>query len=153
VPPKRKYTDAERKERARAASRRYKATAAGKKRINATKRAAAASPEAKAARRDAELRRRYGINSAQYEVIWEAQSRACAICRREPKYLDGRRWPVDHNHATGAVRGILCTYCNRSRLGRGREDITIMENVVDYLQHGAERVALTLKTASDWGQS
>ena len=152
VPPKRQYSDAERKQRAADATRRMKAKK-GRPALKAARKRYAATPEGKAVARNSNLVRLYGITSVQYEVIWEAQGRVCAICRRPPKYLDGRRWPVDHDHRTGAVRGVLCVYCNRARLGRGREDPEIMRNVLDYLEHGAERVALTLKTASDWGQS
>lgn len=42
----------------------------------------------------------------------ERQGHCCAICREA-----GRRLVVDHDHETGAVRGLLCVPCN-SALGR-----------------------------------
>lgn len=39
------------------------------------------------------------------------QAGGCAICGAEPKT---RRLHVDHDHKTGAVRGLLCYRCNRA---------------------------------------
>ena len=47
-----------------------------------------------------------------YAALLAAQDGRCAICRRPPKE-GGRRLSVDHDHATGAVRGLLCFRCNR----------------------------------------
>lgn len=40
-----------------------------------------------------------------------AQGGGCAICGAKPKT---RRLHVDHDHASGAVRGLLCHRCNRA---------------------------------------
>lgn len=57
-----------------------------------------------------ELRRRYGISIEQYEATLVAQSGVCAICYQRCR--TGQRLCVDHDHATGAVRGLLCRRCN-----------------------------------------
>ncbi len=68
--------------------------------------------------------RTYGITPAGYRDLYIAQKGRCAICRvatgkhpDDPKGSGGRRLGVDHNHVTGAVRGLLCTggdkTCNR----------------------------------------
>jgi len=115
-----------------------------------------AKPENKAKQRERmrvyNLQAKFGLTVAQYEVILAAQGGVCAICRRARRPKE-KRFPVDHDHKTKAVRGILCTYCNYRRLGPGREDPALLRRAADYLAYGAERVALTLTTYSDWGQS
>ena len=55
------------------------------------------------------LRRKYGIDEAQWEAISNAQGNACAICSSPPKK---RRLHLDHDHKTGKIRGLLCWNCN-----------------------------------------
>ena len=40
---------------------------------------------------------------------------------------------VDHDHETGAVRGLLCNHCNRG-IGLLGDSITNLENAIKYLQ-------------------
>ena len=58
-----------------------------------------------------ELKRRYGTTLAEYERMFELQAGVCAICKKPP---NGRRLDIDHSHETGAIRGLLCTTCNRA---------------------------------------
>jgi hypothetical protein len=52
-----------------------------------------------------------GVSDADYAAMLTAQGGHCAICPSEPK---SRRLHVDHDHRTGAVRGLLCHRCNRA---------------------------------------
>jgi hypothetical protein len=52
-----------------------------------------------------------GVDDDEYERMLEAQGGGCAICGAKPKT---RRLHVDHDHATGKVRGLLCHRCNRA---------------------------------------
>lgn len=60
--------------------------------------------------RAAQIKKRYGITGEQYDAMLAAQSNGCAICGQpaHPRF----RLSVDHNHATGQVRGLLCQRCN-----------------------------------------
>lgn len=60
-----------------------------------------------------ELRRRYGIDLQDYETMLALQKGLCAICRRRQQ-TTARNLDVDHDHATGMVRGLLCGLCNRN---------------------------------------
>lgn len=44
-----------------------------------------------------------------------------------------RKLCVDHDHATGRVRGILCDLCNKA-LGHARDDIEVLEGLITWLK-------------------
>jgi len=69
----------------------------------------------RAQQRNAKLVKTYGLTDADFERLLAEQGGGCAICRRpETKVRLGVPLPlcVDHDHATGAVRGLLCRACN-----------------------------------------
>lgn len=78
------------------------------------------------------LEANYGIDAAEYQRIWEAQGKRCAICRNQPRTI---RFAVDHDHKTGEVRGILCKRCNHDLLGGGHDSIDTLWNALVYLIH------------------
>lgn len=53
------------------------------------------------------LSTRYGISPDAWAALMQSQQGLCAICQTPPT-----RPVVDHDHATGKVRGILCHGCN-----------------------------------------
>lgn len=60
--------------------------------------------------------RRYGKDEKWYLDQYEKQKGLCAICGKpeKTKRTDGKPWRLaaDHNHVTGAIRGLLCVSCN-----------------------------------------
>jgi hypothetical protein len=62
-------------------------------------------------RRKPKRAKQLGVTDEEYAVMLEAQGGGCAICGAKPKT---RRLHVDHDHATGKVRGLLCHRCNRA---------------------------------------
>ena len=62
--------------------------------------------------RKSHLRRKYGITPAEYDELLDRQGGGCAICGRPP--TPGISLHVDHDHATGAIRGLLCFRCNNA---------------------------------------
>lgn len=64
--------------------------------------------------KDATIRSRYGISLDDYERMFAEQGGTCAICHKPQSggKRTNSRLHVDHDHETGAVRGLLCTHCN-----------------------------------------
>jgi hypothetical protein len=81
--------------------------------------------------RRAHLKRKYGITLEDYVGMLVAQGGGCAICG-EPE-PDGRSLHVDHDHDTGAVRGLLCFTCNAG-IGMFDHDLRLLDAAADYLR-------------------
>ena len=58
------------------------------------------------------LHKRFGITVEDYDALLAKQKGVCAICGAMP--TTKLRLPVDHNHQTGMIRGLLCHKCNRA---------------------------------------
>jgi hypothetical protein len=63
--------------------------------------------------RDRWLRNSYWIGHEKYLEILAGQLGECAICHLHIDEYENDHFDVDHDHETGAVRGLLCTSCNR----------------------------------------
>lgn len=76
----------------------------------------------------------YGLTIEGYEALLVAQGGGCAICGREVhRGNDPRKLHVDHDHATGRVRGILCANCNNV-LGHAADDPELLTRAIEYLR-------------------
>lgn len=81
--------------------------------------------------RDRRLRRAFGISAEDYQEMLTAQEGKCDICKVES--LPGRKaMQVDHSHATGRVRGLLCGACN-SCIGMVNDSVEILQSAIEYL--------------------
>ena len=80
--------------------------------------------------RKSELKQKYGLTHAQVAILKEAQNGVCAICRRVARMPWGLC--VDHDHATGRVRGLLCRPCN-SALGLLQDSPEVIREALQYL--------------------
>lgn len=87
-------------------------------------------------RRDARLRREYGITLADYESLLAKQNGACAICGVENPAGRWDKWHVDHCHSTKKVRGILCSSCNHG-IGQFKDDPALLRRAAEYLEADA----------------
>lgn len=72
-------------------------------------------------------KRLYGITTEAYEALLEQQGGHCATCPSTVKLS------VDHDHVTGAVRGILCHGCNAA-LGFARDDADRLRALAAYIE-------------------
>lgn len=85
-------------------------------------------------RRAEMIRYRYGIAYEEYLVMLEAQDNRCLICGAQPP--EGKVLVIDHDHATGAVRGLLCQRCNQG-LGFFGDDQARLARALRYLKRSA----------------
>ncbi len=81
------------------------------------------------------LRRQYGLTLEDFEELLRTQNGRCAICNSESPGKRSKNWHVDHDHATGVVRGILCSHCNIA-LGNFGDDIERMRKAIEYIERG-----------------
>jgi transposase len=70
----------------------------------------------------------YGLTKSGYDYLYKKQNGRCAICGNG---VDGRL-TVDHNHETGAIRGLLCPTCN-SAIGLLKDNIEYLHSAIKYL--------------------
>jgi hypothetical protein len=89
-------------------------------------------PEYKRYQRECFDRHRYNLEPQHKAALLDAQNGGCAICgyKFEQKVGDMK---VDHNHKTGAVRGLLCDLCNRG-LGMFRDSQDNLTKAIYYLE-------------------
>jgi hypothetical protein len=95
----------------------------------AKKRTYAEVPNTPAWNRARWLRAKYGITPQQWDALYDEQSGHCAVCERE---LANTEVKVDHDHKTGALRGLLCHHCNVG-LGHFQDDPALLRRALAYL--------------------
>lgn len=85
--------------------------------------------------RKAQLKRKYGISIEDYERMLLAQNGHCALCDKTPEEERDKVLSVDHCHATGKVRGLLCNIHNRA-LGAFGDNEEGLLKAIAYLKMG-----------------
>jgi hypothetical protein len=86
--------------------------------------------------RDKHFQYAYGITIAQRDAILSSQGGVCAICKSsEPSNVKG--WHVDHCHATGKLRAILCHHCNCG-IGHAKDSPEILRAMASYIEEHAK---------------
>ena len=78
------------------------------------------------------LKTKYNITIEQYNFMLEKQNGCCNICKKHQDELKNIL-AVDHDHATGKIRGLLCMKCNRA-LGAYNDNIDILLNAIEHLK-------------------
>lgn len=86
--------------------------------------------------RRSKLKSIYGVSPDDYDQLLAEQYGGCAICGSRVGNKRTLSLHVDHDHATGVVRGLLCGRCNTA-LGMLDDNPTKVRRLLDYLeQHG-----------------
>lgn len=81
--------------------------------------------------RCSDLRKNYGITLEEYNQRLAEQDYSCKICNTtEPGHRG--TFHVDHNHITGAIRGLLCHRCNTG-IGLLQDSPTLLLSAHRYL--------------------
>ena len=83
--------------------------------------------------RERHLVRKYGVDLAAYDEMLSAQYGKCAICGKLGCKESYGVLHVDHCHATGIVRGLLCRNCNHV-LGLMQDDPERMRAAAAYVE-------------------
>lgn|SRR3990167_3683409 len=78
----------------------------------------------------AQRKANYGITEAQYQALIISQNNCCLICKLP---AGDKTLHIDHCHATGKIRGLLCNHCNTG-LGRFKDNIELLKAAIKYLK-------------------
>lgn len=84
----------------------------------------------------------FGVDANRYQEMLREQGGVCAICSQPERAPDGssgkiKDMAIDHDHDTGAVRGLLCSTCNRA-IGLFRDDKALLNAAIAYLDKHLE---------------
>lgn len=116
--------DPDRRERVRERARRYM-------------QAKIADPAYREQLRALRLKKAYGITAEDYDLMLAVQGGGCAVCGKRHGFITRRktkgRHAVDHCHATGRVRGLLCSGCN-GLLAKAGDRPELLRAAADYLE-------------------
>lgn len=76
------------------------------------------------------IEKTYGLTSDDYDELLALQGGGCAVCGGKPK---SKRLAVDHDHQTGAVRGLVCSRHNHEALGALNDSLAMVTALWHYL--------------------
>ncbi|KPK13993.1 MAG: hypothetical protein AMJ56_00350 [Anaerolineae bacterium SG8_19] len=66
----------------------------------------------------------------------KAQNGVCAICNQPETHMRNgklKALAVDHDHKSGAIRGLLCSDCNTG-IGKLKDDHKVLQSAIQYLE-------------------
>lgn len=79
------------------------------------------------------IKRRFGLTEEQYDAMASAQANLCAICMQNRSVRPTFKLSVDHDHESGAIRGLLCSNCNIG-LGHFDDSPSLLRAAADYIE-------------------
>lgn len=86
--------------------------------------------------------KQFGLTKEQFDALLVKQENRCAICSKHfvtdmqdygVRNKKDQRPHIDHDHATGKVRGLLCSVCNLG-LGSFSDNVATLVNAACYLE-------------------
>lgn len=78
--------------------------------------------------------KKFGISFEKFLDLLQEQGEECPICcaKLQLSKKGADKAHLDHDHATGKIRGVLCLNCNTG-LGRFRDDPELLLRAIGYL--------------------
>lgn len=92
-------------------------------------------------KRNHHLLKKFGITKEEEDRLLAEQGGVCAICSKAISDKRGYGPHIDHDHATGLVRGILCIRCNNA-LGLLGDDPIRLRAAIAYLERWVTRCSV-----------
>jgi Recombination endonuclease VII len=87
--------------------------------------------------REWHLQRKFKLTGEEYATLLGKQGGGCAVCGQKEthRYKSGKLkdLSVDHDHTTGAIRGLLCFNCNQG-IGRLQDSPALLRKAAEYLE-------------------
>lgn len=90
--------------------------------------------------------RKYGLSLGAFEAKLKSQKHLCGACGTSLADLPPKEVHIDHDHATGVIRDILCHACNTA-IGLLGDSPTRALKVAKYLQRHAPTLPFSRKGA------
>jgi hypothetical protein len=84
-------------------------------------------------KKDQNLRREHGIDLEEYNAKLINQDFRCALCSVHITEAVKGQLHVDHCHASGKTRELLCMKCNTA-LGKVNDDVSLLKRMIDYIE-------------------
>ena len=84
-------------------------------------------------KRNGNMLKKYNLTEHQYNEMLKQQNGVCAICKQKEIHKLYKFLPVDHNHKTGKIRGLLCSRCNYG-IGNFNDNIELLKEAINYLK-------------------
>ncbi len=75
----------------------------------------------------------HGLALEQFLAMFESTGGACWICGKQCTMRGKSHICIDHCHATGKVRGLLCPVCNKF-LGAFKDNPGLLRKAAEYLE-------------------
>lgn len=127
------YREAHKEELGAKAKARYDAADPEKRRQYQAKYRAANRARRREEQKKWQLRKNYGMTPDDVAQMLAAQDNRCLICDDAFDLQSPASFAIDHDHATGEVRGALCQLCNKA-LGLLRDDPDLMRRAAEYVE-------------------
>ena len=90
------------------------------------------------------IKKKYGMTADLYQTMFQAQNGTCAICEQPETHLYRNKQigylAIDHDHATGKIRQLLCFNCNTG-LGRFGDNADLLSKAAEYVKKHSATIA------------